>query len=209
MSFEKSSLVVLYRMIFVLRWDIFHTNGIFSHKLQANIDWSREKFSLVGSKPDWAGIERVSRLIRREHSTFSIYSSHVDPVVSLSTLIKTAPHIQTSKSLSQERSQIIKSLKWCFGPPKISQNGPNRERYNTKSKGYFLLFPLGIKSRLKVYGPRNLKIFGLLANEYRLYITQTNCLIMINSHRPYIFTGDRIFLDRGRILSTTVLIEKA
>ena len=90
-------------------------------KIQVNIDWSREKFSLVGSKPDWAGIERVSRLIRREHSTFSIYSSHVDPVVSLSTLIKTAPHIQTSKSLSQERSYIIKSL-IHFRIPKIGRN---------------------------------------------------------------------------------------
>ena len=127
MSFEKSSLVVLYRMIFVLRWDIFHTNGIFSHKLQANIDWSREKFSLVGSKPDWAGIERVSRLIRREHSTFSIYSSHVDPVVSLSTLIKTAPHIQTSKSLSQERSQIIKIIQMVL--------------WTTKNIGVFSIFP--------------------------------------------------------------------
>ena len=89
---------------FLRKIQLFEHKSVNDLKIQANIDWSREKFSLVGSKPDWAGIERVSRLIRREHSTFSIYSSHVDPVVSLSTLIKTAPHIQTSKSLSQERS---------------------------------------------------------------------------------------------------------
>ena len=99
---------------------------------QVNIDWSREKFSLVGSKPDWAGIERISRLIRREHSTFSIYSSHVDPVVSLSTLIKTAPHIQTSKSLSQERSHIMKSV-LHFGNPEIAENDRYWKKYNKKT----------------------------------------------------------------------------